>query len=260
MVQAVTTKLSKSQSSSGRKVVSKETEVKKVEKKESEKTPKTSTQTLQAAVYGIDGKEHGTVSLQEDIFGSRINKELLAQVVRVYLANQRQGTASTKTRGEVTGSTRKIYRQKGTGRARHGAIRAPIFVGGGIVFGPKPRDFELSLPKRMKKAALKSALSLKVSEKTISVVDGVEKLSGKTSEVAKLLSAMKLVNKGKKANKVLVVCTGNEDKLRQAGSNIEGLRLERANLLNTYEVLNSNHIVFVKTALDALVQHLSTGK
>src|SRR6185437_7247197 len=114
-------------------------------------------------VVGIDGKVTGKIALPGEIFGEKLNKALLAQAVRVYLANQRQGNASTKTRGEVDGSTRKIYRQKGTGRARHGSVRAPIFVHGGIAHGPKPRDFSLTMPQKMKQKALFSALSTKLS-------------------------------------------------------------------------------------------------
>src|SRR5579885_383385 len=131
-------------------------------------------------VYGIDRKVSGKVSLPHVIFGEKVNKQLLAQAVRVYLANKRQGTVSTKTRGEVDGSTRKIYRQKGTGRARHGSVRAPIFVHGGVVHGPKPRDYSLNLPKKMRRKALFSALSAKLQDGQIKVVAGFEKLEPKT--------------------------------------------------------------------------------
>src|SRR6266404_5428662 len=133
----------------------------------SKKTTEKAYATVSVAVVGIDGKVSGKVSLPGEMFGEKVNKALLAQAVRVYLANQRQGNASTKTRGEVDGSTAKIYRQKGTGRARHGSKRAPIFVKGGIVFGPKPRDFSLSLPQKMKRKALFSALSAKVKDKEV---------------------------------------------------------------------------------------------
>src|SRR5581483_3879222 len=119
---------------------------------------------LSASVYDLKGKAIGRVTLPSEVFGVEENPHLLAQAVRVYLANQRQGTVSTKTRGEVQGSTRKIYRQKGTGRARHGGIRAPIFVHGGIVFGPKPREFSLSMPQKMRRLALFTALSGKVKD------------------------------------------------------------------------------------------------
>src|SRR3989338_5152877 len=130
---------------------------------------------LVAKVFDTKGALKKTIDLPKEIFGVQENNILLAQAVRVYLANQRQGTVSTKTRGEVAGSTRKIYRQKGTGRARHGSIRAPIFVHGGLVFGPKPRDYSMKFPKKMRKAALASALSSKVNDAQVKVVDGLEK-------------------------------------------------------------------------------------
>ena len=131
-------------------------------------TKKTQTRNVQKTglnidVFDIKGKNVGSISLPESIFKAKVNPQVVAQAVRVYLANQRQGTSSTKTRGEVQGSTRKIYRQKGTGRARHGSIRAPIFVHGGVAFGPKPRDFSLKIPSKIKQQALFSAFSSKFS-------------------------------------------------------------------------------------------------
>src|SRR3989344_6029979 len=122
---------------------------------------------LFAPVYDLKGAKSGTLALPKEVFGTKVNNSLMAQAVRVYLANQRQGNATTKTRGEVQGSSKKIYRQKGTGRARHGSLRAPIFVKGGIVFGPKPRDFSLDLPKKMKRKALFSSLSAKAADSEV---------------------------------------------------------------------------------------------
>src|SRR3989338_4919632 len=122
---------------------------------------------LTIPVYDLNGKEKGTVELAKEIFAVEASPKLLAQYVRVYLANRRQGTASTKTRGEITGSTRKIYKQKGTGRDRHGDIKAPIFVGGGTVGGPKPRDYSLKFNKKQTKKALFYSLSLKFKEQGI---------------------------------------------------------------------------------------------
>jgi len=127
---------------------------------------------LKVEVIDTVGKVVETMELPKELFGAKINSVLMAQAVRVYLANQRLGTASTKTRGEVDGSTRKIYRQKGTGRARHGGIRAPIFVKGGIAHGPKPRDYSLLLSKNMRIAALRSALSAKVKAGEVAVIAG----------------------------------------------------------------------------------------
>src|SRR3989338_8227396 len=152
----------------------------------------------------VTGRRKGSVELPREIFGAKINEKLMAQAVRVYLVNQRQGTASTKTRGEVAGSTRKIYRQKGTGRARHWSITAPIFRGGGIVFGPRVRGFSLKLSKQMKKKALSSALAQKLLDQKVSVVD-LEGVSGKTRELAQLFKNLKLLDKEKKDNQVLFV-------------------------------------------------------
>src|SRR3990170_6251019 len=138
------------------------------------------TVSLNVPVVGVDGKTKSKIQLPKELFGAKVNKALLAQAVRVYLANQRTGNAATKTRGEVEGSTRKIYRQKGTGRARHGAIRAPIFVGGGIVFGPRPHDFHLDFPKKMKRRALGSALTSKLGSGDVIVVSGLSDLEPKT--------------------------------------------------------------------------------
>src|SRR3989338_11409930 len=142
---------------------------------------------LSIPVYSLAGKETGVLALPKEIFAAKVSKSLLAQAVRVYATNQKSLLASTKTRGEVEGSTAKIYRQKGTGRARHGAIRAPIFVGGGITFGPKPRKVRLILPQKMKKAALIAALSVKLADKNVIGLSGLDKASGKTKEMAKLI-------------------------------------------------------------------------
>ncbi len=171
--------------------------------------------------------------------------------MRVYLANQRQGTASTKTRGEINASTRKIYRQKGTGRARHGAVSAPIFVGGGITFGPQPRDFRMAFPQKMRRAALFSALSQKHADKSVVVVDGVADIKGKTKEMVGILKSLNMVTKNGKSNKVLFVVDG-ADAVKRAGRNVEGLSMLNAKTLSTYEILNHNHIVIMKDALEVM--------
>src|SRR5258708_4404168 len=163
---------------------------------------------ITVSVYDTAGKEVETMSLPEEIFGAKINKVLMAQAVRVYLANQRQGNASTKTRGEVAGSTRKIYKQKGTGRARHGGIRAPIFVKGGIAHGPKPQDHSLAMPKKMKRVALFSALTAKLADGQIKVISGLETLEPKTKVMMQTLNNFGLAEK--KANILLVMPDNNE--------------------------------------------------
>src|SRR5579872_7102950 len=146
--------------------------------------------TLSVALFDVAGREKGTVKLPEGVFGGKINKPLMAQAVRVYLANQRMGAAVTQTRGQVDGSTRKIYRQKGTGRARHGGIRAPIFVGGGTAHGPKPQDHSLTMSKKMKRASLFSALTVKLKDNEITFAKGLDQLEAKTKVMAKALQSI----------------------------------------------------------------------
>jgi large subunit ribosomal protein L4 len=165
------------------------TEVK-TEKTEAVKAPKaTKTEAVAVTTYSLLGKEAGTLELPKAIFEGEINKALIAQAIRVYTNNEKGHFSNTKTRGEVTGSTRKIYKQKGTGRARHGSIMAPIFVGGGIALGPKSRITNMELPKKMKKAALVAALREKYQTKELSGVD-LGKLSGKTKEVGGFLKGV----------------------------------------------------------------------
>lgn len=201
-------------------------------------------------VFDLAGKKKGNIDLPKEIFGVKENKALMAQAVRVYLANQRQGTASTKTRGEVRGSTRKIYRQKGTGRARHGAITAPIFVGGGIVFGPTPRNFSLKLSKAMRRKALFCALASKLRDEKILVVDPAS-ATGKTKEIYSTFKALNLIRKDRKADKVMLVL-GSTPEMKRAAKNIEGVFVYSPGNLNTYDILNSNHLVFVKEAVSGL--------
>lgn len=209
--------------------------------------------TVSIDVMGIDGKVTGKVSLPGEMFGEKVNKALIAQAVRVYLANQRQGTASTKTRGEVDGSTAKIYRQKGTGRARHGSKRAPIFVKGGVVFGPKPRDFSLLLPQKMKRKALFSALSAKVKDKEVIVIDGLGTITAKTKAFAQMLEKTGINGKKKK----LLFVTGGKDvaHVTRAGRNIQGVSFLPSKQINTYEVLAAGRVVMMKDAIDEMKEH-----
>lgn len=204
---------------------------------------------MSVPVYSLLGTKSGVLELPKEVFAQEVNKKLLAQAVRVYFANQKEFTASTKTRGEVSGSTAKIQRQKGTGRARHGAIRAPIFVGGGIVFGPKPRKVRLDLPKKMKKAALLSALSTKMSEGSILALSGLEKASGKTKEIARLLDKL---TAGKKGTRVLVVTKERMDSVVRATRNLPGVDVLLASQVNAYEVLKHQMLVVTKEAVSSL--------
>jgi large subunit ribosomal protein L4 len=214
------------------------------------KTPKAAE--LSVALMGHDGKADGTIALPTEIFAAKVNPTLMAQAVRVYLANQRQGTARTQTRGDVTASTRKIYRQKGTGRARHGALSAPLFVGGGTTFGPKPRDFSLDFPKKMKKAALHSALTQKLSNNQVIVMKNLDGVT-KTKDVALALKALQLVNKKGKGHKVLLVTDGAQS-VKQIVRNVEGVDLANVSTLSTYAILNHNHILFIENAVAKMTE------
>lgn len=208
--------------------------------------------TLKIDVYDLKGKIVEKADLPKEIFGAKVNNQLIAQAVRIYLANQRRGTVSTKTRGEVQGSTAKIYRQKGTGRARHGSKRAPIFVHGGLVFGPKPRDYSLSFPKKMRRLALFSSLSAKNEKGDIKVVKGLEKIEPKTKLMAEVINKLGYAAKKRKILLVTPDSIRALDGLYRASKNLEGVSILSANMLNTYQVLNSNSIVLMKDAISSL--------
>jgi large subunit ribosomal protein L4 len=215
---------------------------------------------LNASVYDLEGKIAGHIGLPEEIFNVKINNSLMSQAVRVYLANQRLGTAKIKHRGEVDRTTKKIYQQKGTGRARHGSRRAPIFVGGGKVFGPIPRDFSLNISKKMKTSALFSALSSKLKDGEIKIIKGLETIAPKTKLMIQVLKK----NGIKEDSKVLLVMpkSGKEtENIYRAGKNIEGMEILNANTINTYKVLDNALIILMKDSIDILkntfIQHLS---
>ncbi len=213
---------------------------------------KTTRVSLSAPMFTITGAKSGSFALPKEIFGTKINQALMAQAVRVYLANQRLGTVSTKTRGEVDGSSKKIYRQKGTGRARHGTLRAPIFVKGGVAHGPKPRDYSLKLPPKMKKAALFSALSLKTKDGEIKVLSGLTKIEPKTKIMNSLLK--KITDEGKK-NRVLLVTSANPKDLGnvyKASRNIRNVEVLNAEFLNAYQVLRHKNLLFMKESIEVL--------
>lgn len=202
--------------------------------------------TLVADVIGVDGKKAGTMSVPKDVFGVRVNKQLLAQAIRVYLANQREGAAQVKTRGNVEGSTRKIYRQKGTGKARHGSIRAPIFVGGGIVFGPETRDYTLKMPSQMKRKALVSALTQQFKDGKIVIMDGLSTLAPKTKIIAQTLANAGIVGR------TLLVVAADEKNVMRAARNIAHVDVMPVAVVNTYEVMTHTRVVLMKSAVAAL--------
>lgn len=218
------------------------------------KTIRRASSVLSVPVYSLAGRTSGTLALPKEIFGQKVNKALLAQAVRVYATNQKSLTGSTKTRGEVEGSTAKIYRQKGTGRARHGAIRAPIFVGGGIALGPKPRKVRLDLSKKMKKAALFAAFASKTQDKKIIALSGLEKASGKTKEIVKLLEKLKAMPAGRQVKSALFVTGDKQGNATRAVRNIQGINILPVNMINAYEVIKHDKLILTKEAVEKLTK------
>lgn len=216
------------------------------------KAPVKMGKTVNIDVYDVKGKVIDSIAVPAQMFQASVNTMLVAQAVRVYLANQRSGSASTKSRGEVAGSTRKIYRQKGTGRARHGGIRAPIFVGGGIAFGPKPQDHSLKMPKKMKRQALFSALSQKMSTKTVKIVSGMQKITPKTKEVAMIFANLSLDSRN---GSILFVPSNEAGTVSRAARNLSGVTLLRPYQVNTYELTRNSTVVLMKEALDEMITH-----
>jgi large subunit ribosomal protein L4 len=183
------------------------------------------------------------MNLNKDVFGIKPNLEVLAQYVRVYLANQRQGTSSTLTRAEVSGGGKKPWRQKGTGRARVGSSRNPIWRHGGVSHGPKPKDWGLSLNDRVKKLAIKSALSQKFLDKKIVILDSLKFEKPKTREMISVLNNLKTLGKA------LLVLNERDENIVKSVANIPGLTYTLAQRLNAYEVINANGVLFLKDAV-----------
>lgn len=200
-------------------------------------------------VYSVNGKSESTWELDLKVLG-KLNPALLAQALRVYESNSHQGTSSVKTRGEVNGSTKKIYRQKGTGNARHGAKYAPVFVGGGIAHGPKSiRPENLRLSKAMRRRSLASAILTKFNEKSVSGLTNLKAATGKTSTAASLLATVA----GYPKNKVLVITKNAQPMLFRMVRSLQGVTIKRASLINAYDLIANDHIVTTKSAYDSLV-------
>ena len=197
---------------------------------------------MQTKVLNLEGQEVGKLTLADEVFKAPYNEALIHQAVVTYLANQRQGTKSTLTRAEVAGGGRKPWRQKGTGRARQGSIRSPQWVHGGVVFAPKPRDFEKKMNAQMKRGAFVSALSTMMAENAIVVVDDMN-IEAKTKQAVKVLDALKL------NRRVTVVTDGVNENAIHAFANLKDCAVTTANLLNTYELVNSDYVVITKDAI-----------
>ncbi len=197
-------------------------------------------------VYKMDGSKAGTIELSEAVFGQEVNKAVLHSVVVNYLANQRQGTQSAKTRSEVAGGGAKPYRQKGTGRARQGSTRAAQWIKGGIIFAPKPREYRFSINKKVKNVAMRSALSSKVLENNILVMETLELEDVKTKQVTKMLAALGVEDKA-----LFVTCDKNEN-LYLSARNIYGVDVSYVGMLNVYDILNHGKLIIAKNAVEKL--------
>ena len=195
------------------------------------------------AVLDMAGKEVGKIELAESVFGIEPNKAVMLDMVKNYLANQRQGTQSALTRAEVSGGGRKPWRQKGTGHARQGSTRAPQWRHGGIVFAPKPRDYSYSLNKNVKRLAMKSALSAKVAESDMIVLDAITLNEYKTKTIAAMLKAVG------SEKKTLIVLPELNEKVIASAANIPGVKTAMVNTLNVYDILNADKFIVVKDAV-----------
>lgn len=193
-------------------------------------------------VYNTSGSSVGEIELSDAIFGIEVNQDVLHEVVVAHLANRRQGTQSTLTRAEVRGGGIKPWRQKGTGRARQGSTRSPQWRHGGIVFAPKPRDYSKSVNKKVRRLALKSALSAKVNENELMVLDALELPEAKTREMCKVLAAFN-------ANKTLIIVGEKNEAVERASQNIPGVQTTLATTLNVYDILKYDKCIATKDAI-----------
>ncbi len=197
------------------------------------------------SVYNIEGKEVGSVELNDAIFGVEINEHLVHMAVVNQLANNRQGTQSAKTRSEVSGGGRKPWRQKGTGHARQGSIRAPQWKGGGVVFAPKPRDYSFKMNKKEKRIALFSSLTSKVNDKKLIVLDNFNLDEAKTKKFVKVMDNLKVT-------KALVVLEGDNKNVVLSGRNIPMVKVLPINGINTYDIMKYETLVCTKAAIEKL--------
>ena len=195
------------------------------------------------ALHNIAGENIGEIALSENVFGAEVNQYAVHEVVKAYLANQRQGTQSALTRAEVRGGGIKIYRQKGTGNARHHGNRAPQFKHGGVVFAPKPRDYYIAVPKKVRRLALKGALTSKVSENEMIVLDKIALTAPKTKEVAKILKNLGVTKSA------LLVLAGPDDTITRASANIAGLKTAYVNTINVLDILGNEKFIITEEAV-----------
>jgi large subunit ribosomal protein L4 len=205
---------------------------------------------MELAIVDTKNKKVGSLEVSEDVFGVDVNEHILHEVVVMQLANKRRGTASTKIRDEVRGGGKKPWKQKGTGRARAGSSRSPIWRGGGVSFGPKPRDYSYKVPKKVRKIALKSALSYKVKNNDIVVLDKFESEFSKTKEVALLLKDLKILNKA------LFLIEQENKNLQLAARNLPNARVLNLAGLNVYDLLYSSKLILTQSTISKIEERL----
>lgn len=205
---------------------------------------------MEVSIYNTKGQSVGKAELDKNIFDGNVNKAVLYQAIKMYEANLRQGTASTKTRSEVSGGGKKPWKQKGTGRARAGTTRSPLWKGGGKIFGPHPRDYSYSIPKAVKRIALISSLNAKLNDKELIVIDDITITEPKTKNFAAILRNVKA------EDKPLVVLDAKDDALVRASRNIAGLMLRACGALNAYDVIKQHKLILTKRALSVLTKML----
>jgi large subunit ribosomal protein L4 len=202
---------------------------------------------MKVKVFSQDGKVQGDLDLSDEVFGGEVNEHLLYLVIKSLRANQRQGTAKTKTRAEVSGGGKKPWKQKHTGRARAGSIRSPLWRGGGTVFGPQPRDYSFKLPKKVKRLALMSAFHEKLSSGEVMIIDTLSVEKPKTKEMIAILKGLGLNNKS-----VLIILPEKDDAITLSARNIPGVAVTRAMDLNTYDILAYNMLLMTKEGASRL--------
>jgi large subunit ribosomal protein L4 len=208
-------------------------------------------------IYNTEGKEIDTLKLSPGVFDGTINSAAIYQAINAFRACQRKGLAATKTRGEVSGGGRKPWRQKGTGRARVGSTRSPLWRHGGVVFGPHQRDFSYKLPSKIKNLALKSTLNIKAQEKDLIILENIKIDKPKTKEVAKIFSRLKIISKkDRKPSSALLLLKKADADLKLAGRNLDFLDINIARDTHAYEVLSHKKIMVTKDGLDDLIKRL----
>ena len=203
------------------------------------------------SVLNMEGSEVGTIELSDAVFGVEVNEHLVHQAVLSQLANNRQGTQKAKTRSEVSGGGRKPWRQKGTGRARQGSTRAPQWRGGGVVFGPTPRSYKFKLNRKVRRLALKSALSSKVQDNEFTAIDGISFEAPKTKQMVKVLENLN------SPVKTLIVVDEITLNVEKSASNIPGVKLLDAKHVNVYDILNSDKLIMTEAAIKAVEEVLA---